>query len=42
VTFLNLNRHDKKFYVPFGMLNSASACGQGAQQIGEGNDPENP
>ena len=32
----------QKFYVPFGMLSSASACGQGAQQISEGNDPQNP
>jgi hypothetical protein len=32
----------QKFYVPFGMLSSASACGEGAQQTGEGNDPRNP
>jgi len=32
----------QKFYVPFGMLGSASACGQGAQQISEGNDLQNP
>ena len=26
----------QKFYVPFGMLSAASACGEGAPQIGEG------
>jgi hypothetical protein len=32
----------QKFYVPFGMLSSASACGEGVQKISEGNDPRNP
>jgi len=32
----------QKFYVPFAMLRSAPACGEGAQQTGEGNDLRNP
>ena len=32
----------QKFYVPFGMLSSAPACGQGARQISEGYDPRHP
>jgi hypothetical protein len=32
----------QKFYVPFGMLSPATACGQGPQHIGEGNDSRNP
>jgi len=31
----------QKFYVPLKMLSPASACGQGAQQAGEGNAPRN-